>query len=158
MSIDFNKIRDIIQIERAKLLSLNDIDAVLEMLRMGETEAKNLELRVEELKKQVSTHEELLSEVSIELVKAQQIAEQDKIQLRDGVSKVSGEVMAERAKIDKQIKDAQAKHEKAMADLDAKIEAKNKHLDTLDKSIAAAEQKISQYKADIGKLLGGSNV
>jgi uncharacterized coiled-coil protein SlyX len=158
MSIDFNKIRDIIQIERAKLLSLNDIDAVLEMLRMGETEAKNLELRVEELKKQVATHEELLKSVSVELVAAQKVAEQDKIQLREGVSKVSSEVMAERAKIDKQIKDAQAKHEKVMADLGAKIEAKNKYLDTLDKSIAAAEQKISQYKADIGKLLGGSNV
>lgn len=155
MSIDFNRIRDIIQIERAKLLALNDIDAVLEMLRAGETEAKNLELRIEDLKKQVETHSQRLNEVSVELVKAQKQAEQDKSDLRDGVSKVSAEVMAERAKIDKQIKDAQAKHTKIIEGLDAEVAKKGEILAGLDKSITAAEEKISKYKADIANLLGG---
>ena len=158
MSIDFNRIRDIIQIERAKLLSLNDIDAVLEMLRAGETDAKNLELRIEDLKKQVGTHENLLKEVSVELVKAQQQAEKDKIELREGVAKISGDVMAERTKIDKQIKDAQAKHTKVMEGLQSEVDKKTKELADILSSIAAAEEKIAQYKADISKLLGGSNV
>jgi chromosome segregation ATPase len=158
MSIDFNRIRDIIQIERAKLLSLNDIDAVLEMLRAGETDAKNLELRIEDLKKQVANHENLLKEVSVELVKAQQQAEKDKIELREGVAKISGEVMAERTKIDKQIKDAQAKHAKVIEGLQSEVDKKTKELADILSGIAAAEGKIAQYKADIGKLLGGSNV
>lgn len=158
MSIDFNRIRDIIQIERSRIMALNDAEAVLDMLRAGETEVKNLELRVEDLKKQVATHENLLKEVSVELVKAQQLAEKDKIDLREGVGKVSSEVMAERAKIDKQIKDAQAKHLKVMDGLQAEVDKKSKELADILSSIAAAEQKIAKYKAEVSNLFGGHNV
>ncbi len=156
MSIDYNRIRDIIQIERAKLLSLNDIDAVLEMLRAGETEARNLELQIGGLKDQIETHSNRLNEISAELTSAQKQADADKIQLRESVAKISAEVMAERAKLDKQMKDAHAKHGKLMGQYEAEVAEKAAELEKLNKSIIHAEEKISQYKADFAKLMGGS--
>ena len=155
MSIDYNRIRDIIQIERAKLLSLNDIDAVLEMLRAGETEARNLELQIGGLKDQIETHSKRLNEISTELTVAQKQADADKIQLREDVARVSAEVMAERTKLDKQMKDAHAKHGKLMGQYEAEITQKADEVSKLEKSIAEAEAKISQYKADFAKLMGG---